>query len=461
MLLLSICPSYRVYAQDKPVRIIEVEVQRGDTLYKFADRYLRDPERWPEIHQYNKGLVENPNLILPRTILKIPLDMLRSEIADIVYFRNQAQIRKKGQTLWTRAILNDRLFSEDAIQTLRDSVAHIRFLRGELVQLKPNSLVILRPEKKEETLELLSGELRASQARVLTATAVVEPSAGMEVQTDFQANVDEDKTTTVKVFKGAVDFTASGKKITIPTGFMSLAKIGHEPIPPLPLPPLPSFDDISVPDAPISDVKTSPHPITTGEVLRQINFSEAKKDYHITGCRLQVSRDEHFASLVMNEIISSEKTGINSAIRSLPDGTYCWRVAYVNAQGTEGDFSGARRFVVDHTLPFLQITEPADDTLVDREFITIRGVTETDCRVLINNTPVSVDAQGNFMGVVYLEFGINRITVSAADSSGNTSVIERTATRTAPRKKFFGKLGAGIGIAAVLGVIGIIIATLL
>ena len=36
------------------VRLIEVTVERGDTLHGFANRYFKDPTRWPEIYKYNK-----------------------------------------------------------------------------------------------------------------------------------------------------------------------------------------------------------------------------------------------------------------------------------------------------------------------------------------------------------------------------------------------------------------------
>jgi len=48
-------------------------VRRGDTLWDLSRRYLRDPFRWTEIFQLNRGTVANPHLIFPSERIRIPL----------------------------------------------------------------------------------------------------------------------------------------------------------------------------------------------------------------------------------------------------------------------------------------------------------------------------------------------------------------------------------------------------
>ena len=50
------------------------EVVSGDTLSSLANHYYQDSAKWRVIHQANQHTVDNPNLIFPGQILRIPRD---------------------------------------------------------------------------------------------------------------------------------------------------------------------------------------------------------------------------------------------------------------------------------------------------------------------------------------------------------------------------------------------------
>lgn len=47
-------------------------VKPGDSLSKIAKRVYGDPQQWRKIHEANRDVIENPDLIHPGQVLKLP-----------------------------------------------------------------------------------------------------------------------------------------------------------------------------------------------------------------------------------------------------------------------------------------------------------------------------------------------------------------------------------------------------
>ena len=47
-------------------------VVKGDSLSKIAKQLYGDAKKWPQIHEANKDIIKNPDLIHPGQVLKIP-----------------------------------------------------------------------------------------------------------------------------------------------------------------------------------------------------------------------------------------------------------------------------------------------------------------------------------------------------------------------------------------------------
>jgi hypothetical protein len=192
----------------------EITVKEGDTLWSVANYFLKDPQKWPELLKYNKLPSSDLNVILPGMRLKVPILLIKENLraAHLVYLLNDVRYRRNTQAEWKQAFVDMELYNEDGLHTLGASQARVKFPSGELLQMDENSLIILKPEKAREEVDLLSGGVRASKTKVLTSASIVGPRIEPKGPApDFRTKVKEDKSTLVEVYEGIVDVTAQGK----------------------------------------------------------------------------------------------------------------------------------------------------------------------------------------------------------------------------------------------------------
>jgi len=69
--------------------------------------------------------------------------------------------------------------------------------------------------------------------------------------------------------------------------------------------------------------------------------------------------------------------------------------------------------------PKLEITEPSDNSKTSSQEIKVKGSTDKETYIHVNDLPVVVDANGNFETSVRLKDGDNQITATAQDIAGN------------------------------------------
>ena len=74
----------------------------------------------------------------------------------------------------------------------------------------------------------------------------------------------------------------------------------------------------------------------------------------------------------------------------------------------------------------LTVTEPLDETTVYTSDLVVKGQTEPDAVVSVNEAVVDVDAEGKFSTTVTLEEGPNLIEVLASDFEGNEGSVTLT-----------------------------------
>lgn len=76
--------------------------------------------------------------------------------------------------------------------------------------------------------------------------------------------------------------------------------------------------------------------------------------------------------------------------------------------------------------PSLEISEPQNNHVTPRDEIAVKGKTDPNVTVTVNDSPVIVDASGNFQTSVKLKEGENKIKIVVQDSAGNSDSKEVT-----------------------------------
>ncbi|MDT8286370.1 MAG: LysM peptidoglycan-binding domain-containing protein [Elusimicrobiales bacterium] len=349
-----------------------IVVKPGDTLWSIANTYLKDPKRWNEILRYNKLPSADPSIALPGMPLKIPVRLIKEQFraAKLVYHINEVLFRPVGGARWDGVKTNMDLYRSDTLRTTVNARADVKFYTGEILNLMPNSMAVLRPPRKDADVQLLSGEMRGVRSRVVTASARIIPRTK---DTEFGARIKEDLTTLVQVYKGRAAVEAQGKVVEVSEGFASEVKMDMPPSKPVKLPALPEFSDGGTRLARASQPKVkmsgsvisldagkapragsgasapkagegAPKPgdasaIDANEISKMITVANPVQGYHI-----QASRDRTFSKIDLDR--TYEVFDRIDLSNYLPAGTYWVRISYIDLLGFEGKFNAPRQVTI-------------------------------------------------------------------------------------------------------------------
>lgn len=76
--------------------------------------------------------------------------------------------------------------------------------------------------------------------------------------------------------------------------------------------------------------------------------------------------------------------------------------------------------------PALELASPAADQMVGSSTILVKGKTEAGASVYLNDQPIMVDAEGNFLENLSLGPGANQLSIKAINKFGRDTVVSRS-----------------------------------
>lgn len=125
-------------------------------------------------------------------------------------------------------------------------------------------------------------------------------------------------------------------------------------------------------------------------------------------------------------LVSSDN--FNESIGDLTKGDNSVYVKASTSDGKNSKSTNVYTVTFKDTKPKLDISSPSDKSTVSTQDLTIKGSTDKEIFVKVNDMPVVVDATGNFETTIKLKDGDNTITIEASDDAGNVQSKTLTVT---------------------------------
>ncbi|MCG3206009.1 MAG: hypothetical protein KCHDKBKB_02735 [Elusimicrobia bacterium] len=419
----------------------EVVVSPGDTMWDIANKYLKDPQKWPEIVKVNNLPTADPTIALPGSKIRIPITLIKEEYrtAQLITMVSDVRYKRKNESEFKPATVNMTLRYEDGLRTMKESQARVKFPSKEVVQINENSYVVLKPERILQEVQLLQGDLRASRAKVIMPGGTVVNPRGNN--SEYQAKIREDETEVVFVYKGEVNVTAKGKTVRVKEGFGTQVLKSAPPLDPMPLTSFKDFDpaNLKTPETKKMSVQASNKPITFSPPTMPPKETESKSGKSkalmaqnlLVSYQLQLAKDSKFRSIVFEKTAGTDQA-FDISTQNIPDGIYFMRVAFLDAFGNKNAFSEPAKIVKDTRPPELLNIQPLDGFkhIGPSPACDISGNAKDAVLVSVEGQVVFLGPNGSFSAVVHLKEGINSITVLARDGNGNETTVTRKITYT-------------------------------
>ncbi len=337
--------------------------------------------------------------------------------ATISYRKGDVERRRPSERKWNEAQLFSKLYEADRARTLSNSVAEITFIDLSKIRLNENSQALIQhsrvdvlKNKTETKVKLIKGDAFAYLMTSPKKKFDIDVP-GLKAIINSKSFWIEKKVVSTKIanYEGEIELSAKDVVVVVKENQGSVIPDGGVPSEPLDLLPAPQLL------LPKSKKKFFQKDI----LFRWKSINGAKKYW------LELSRDASFRNIIKS-YKSLKDTSLE--IPNLNLGVIYWRVCSIDKVGFPGEFSSYNYFMVseDFTKPFLVVVSPEDMTITKSKSIFVKGETESDLELKINDIVIPTDKSGKFNYELSLTEGLNKINVFTTDQSKNSASFTRT-----------------------------------
>lgn len=186
-------------------------VQPGDTLEQIAQRYLQDPQQWPELASVNG--VRNPRQLPVGSVIVIPKSLLGYQNATVDYLQGSAQLRSGPSQGWQPLAVGMNITEGDEIQVAEHSYATLRLSDGSQVQISENSQLRLQQLRKNSRSQAQQSVIELQKGGVDSSVIPADTHAGARGKRRFDIKTPL-ATTSVRGTRFSVHLSGSGNAVT-------------------------------------------------------------------------------------------------------------------------------------------------------------------------------------------------------------------------------------------------------
>jgi hypothetical protein len=312
------CAVTSVLAADPDYRYA---TRSGDTLIGIAKDMLLNPHNWPKLQKLNG--IANPYRILPGTVLRIPVALMRREPASARVTATSGDVHADGKPL----AVGNTLERGAEVATGTQSFATIELIDGSRLVLQPDSRIKIEESSRYRHTDLPDTRLRLDAGRIesiVTKTSAPRPQYRIDTPTAtigvrgtrFRVGADDTSgASRTEVTDGTVGVQGGkGEAAPVGAGFGVVAEADGKVTAPVALLPPPNLTGL---------------PKLQERTIVRFSFPPlaGAQSY-----RFQVGADAEMRKVLAETVAPKPE----AKFADLPDGTYTLRVRGIDAKGLEG-----------------------------------------------------------------------------------------------------------------------------
>src|SRR2546425_1333853 len=357
--------------------------------------------------------------------LKPPQPKGAAAVARLMTIEGNVRVKPVGRPDWAKGQPTQALRTGDVVQTDPRSGAEIAFFTGNVVRVRPDSVVLISEGEAAVAEEATAWHVESGQVNfelkkdtdIVTSTARTRASAN----STGNINVTEEGGTGVKIFRGSAQVsTKQGETVNLGDNQAVLVDPRGKAGARMELPPAPT---LLAPPAKAELPYVPPPRATTRlewEAVRGADTYRVAMDYNLQQADLLLS-----AALDQPGIAATAHD-----LQSLDPGKYFWRVAGVSKEGLEGDFSKVSLFsVLSPPQAAPSVAGPpsltVDAAAVLEGIVQVKGRTDPGVSVTVDGHEVKVLPDGSFSEFVKRNQK-ESVVVRATSAGGRSTEQKRT-----------------------------------